>query len=204
MANELHAKPRIATAALAGCFGCHMSILDLDERLLQLAEIVDFDCSPINDYKDFTARCAVGIIEGGMVRNGVPEKVTIAAECRSLDHEKCMRLADEMKETFEKAAESIGARADVKLELAYKAVQISENAETVNIAKKALRSAGLEPRVHLICGGTDASIYNNKGIETVILGFGGKAEHSNDENIAVSDMETGVKMIRNILEQLSG
>jgi tripeptide aminopeptidase len=146
----------------------------------------------------------VGIIEGGIVRNGVPEKVTITAECRSLDHEKCMKLADEMKRTFETAAASIGARADVKSELAYKAVQISENAEPVNIAKKALRSAGLEPRVHLICGGTDASIYNNKGIETVILGFGGKAEHSNDENIAVSDMETGVKMIKNILEQLSG
>ncbi|MBK6404754.1 MAG: hypothetical protein IPF66_06810 [Holophagales bacterium] len=36
------AKPRIATTSLAGCFGCHMSILDLDERILELAEIVEF------------------------------------------------------------------------------------------------------------------------------------------------------------------
>lgn len=59
------AKPRIATTSLAGCFGCHMSLLDIDERILQLVEIVDFDKSPIDDYKKITARCAVGLIEGG-------------------------------------------------------------------------------------------------------------------------------------------
>lgn len=58
-------KPRIATTSLCGCFGCHMSLLDLDERILALAELVEFDRSPINDYKDFTGRCAVGLIEGG-------------------------------------------------------------------------------------------------------------------------------------------
>src|SRR4030042_4907733 len=59
------AKPKIATASLAGCFGCHMSILDIDERILKLIELVDFDKSPIDDIKEFTGRCAVGIIEGG-------------------------------------------------------------------------------------------------------------------------------------------
>ena len=58
-------KPKIATTSLAGCFGCHMSILDIDERILELAEIVDFDKSPINDIKDFTGQCAVGLVEGG-------------------------------------------------------------------------------------------------------------------------------------------
>jgi NAD-reducing hydrogenase small subunit len=59
------AKPRIATTSLAGCFGCHMSLLDIDERILQLAELVEFDKSPINDIKTFSSRCAVGLIEGG-------------------------------------------------------------------------------------------------------------------------------------------
>jgi NAD-reducing hydrogenase small subunit len=58
-------KPKVATAALSSCFGCHMSILDIDERILQLVELVDFDKSPVNDIKKFTARCAVGLIEGG-------------------------------------------------------------------------------------------------------------------------------------------
>ncbi len=59
------AKPRIATTSLCGCFGCHMSILDIDERILALAEIVDFDRSPIDDIKHISQRCAVGLIEGG-------------------------------------------------------------------------------------------------------------------------------------------
>jgi NAD-reducing hydrogenase small subunit len=58
-------KPRIATASLAGCFGCHMSLLDIDERILQLAELVEFDKSPVNDIKKFTGQCTVGLIEGG-------------------------------------------------------------------------------------------------------------------------------------------
>ena len=59
------AKPKIATTSLAGCFGCHMSILDIDERILDLVQLIDFDKSPINDIKEFTGRCAVGLIEGG-------------------------------------------------------------------------------------------------------------------------------------------
>jgi NAD-reducing hydrogenase small subunit len=58
-------KPKLATASLAGCFGCHMSILDIDERILQLIELIDFDKSPVDDIKEFTGRCLVGLIEGG-------------------------------------------------------------------------------------------------------------------------------------------
>lgn len=59
------AKPKIATTSLAGCFGCHMSILDIDDRILKLVELVDFHKSPITDIKEFTERCLVGIVEGG-------------------------------------------------------------------------------------------------------------------------------------------
>jgi NAD-reducing hydrogenase small subunit len=59
------AKPKVATASLAGCFGCHMSILDIDDRILKLIELVEFDKSPVDDIKQFTGRCLVGIVEGG-------------------------------------------------------------------------------------------------------------------------------------------
>ncbi len=58
-------KPRVATTSLAGCFGCHMSLLDIDERILQLIELIDFDRSPIDDIKHISQRCAIGLIEGG-------------------------------------------------------------------------------------------------------------------------------------------
>lgn len=60
------AKPKVATTSLAGCFGCHMSLLDIDDRILKLVELVDFDKSPIDDIKEFTGPCAVGLIEGGV------------------------------------------------------------------------------------------------------------------------------------------
>src|SRR5512136_1725099 len=58
-------KPKVATASLAGCFGCHMSFLDIDDRILKLVELVQIDKSPLNDLKNFTGRCLVGLIEGG-------------------------------------------------------------------------------------------------------------------------------------------
>ena len=58
-------KPRVATTSLAGCFGCHMSLLDIDERILELIELVDFDRSPVDDIKHISQRCDIGLIEGG-------------------------------------------------------------------------------------------------------------------------------------------
>ncbi len=58
-------KPIVATTSLAGCFGCHMSILDIDERILDLIQLVEFDKSPIDDIKKFSRKCDIGLIEGG-------------------------------------------------------------------------------------------------------------------------------------------
>jgi coenzyme F420-reducing hydrogenase gamma subunit/aerobic-type carbon monoxide dehydrogenase small subunit (CoxS/CutS family)/ferredoxin len=62
-------KKVIATTSLAGCFGCHMSMLDIDEELLDLIEWVDFNRSPLTDIKRFEKRCDVGFIEGGCCNN---------------------------------------------------------------------------------------------------------------------------------------
>ncbi|MBU6950271.1 NADP oxidoreductase [Hahella sp. HN01] len=58
-------KKRIATVSLAGCFGCHMSLLDMDEHILELMELAEFDRSPLTDFKTFSRRCDIGVIEGG-------------------------------------------------------------------------------------------------------------------------------------------
>jgi NAD-reducing hydrogenase small subunit len=58
-------KPKVATAHLTGCFGCHMSLLDIDERIVDLIQLIDFDKSPVDDIKKFSGPVDVGIIEGG-------------------------------------------------------------------------------------------------------------------------------------------
>ncbi len=56
---------RLATCSLAGCFGCHMSFLDMDERFLDLVERVEFDRSPFTDIKSI-GKCDIGLVEGGL------------------------------------------------------------------------------------------------------------------------------------------
>lgn len=73
------AKPRLATTSLAGCFGCHMALLDIDDRILKLVELVDFDKSPINDIKAFTGPVTIGLIEGGCCNE---ENVRVLQEFR--------------------------------------------------------------------------------------------------------------------------
>jgi coenzyme F420-reducing hydrogenase gamma subunit/ferredoxin len=58
-------KKTIATVSLAGCFGCHMSLLDIDTEILDIAELVSFNKSPLTDIKTFTQRCHLGLVEGG-------------------------------------------------------------------------------------------------------------------------------------------
>jgi NAD-reducing hydrogenase small subunit len=71
-------KLRVATTSLAGCFGCHMSLLDIDERLLDLIQLVEFDRSPLTDIK-VIGECDLGIVEGGVCN---AENVQVLREFR--------------------------------------------------------------------------------------------------------------------------
>lgn len=71
-------KVRVATVSLAGCFGCHMSFLDMDERLLPLLEHIEFNRSPLTDIKHCDS-CDIGIIEGGLCN---AENVEVLREFR--------------------------------------------------------------------------------------------------------------------------
>ncbi len=59
-------RPRIATVWLGGCSGCHMSFLDMDERLLDLAKQVELVYSPIADRKAFPEDVDVTLVEGAV------------------------------------------------------------------------------------------------------------------------------------------
>ncbi len=142
----------------------------------------------------------VGTIQGGMIRNGVPERVKIQAECRSLDHEKCIAQAEAMKSAFEQAANDVGASANVDVNIEFTASRVSEDSQPVRWAKQAIEAAGLEPETRVILGGTDALVLTGRGLDAAVLGFGGKDAHSTDEHIAVADLGKVVKILRHLLE----
>jgi len=78
------AKLKVATVSLAGCFGCHTSFLDIDERLLELIQHIEFDRSPLTDIKE-VGQCDIGLIEGGVCNS---ENVLVLrafrAHCKTL------------------------------------------------------------------------------------------------------------------------
>lgn len=78
------AKVKVATAWLDCCSGCHMSLLDLDEAIVDLVRVIEFTASPITDIKEFPP-VDVGIIEGA-VSNEHDEEVAkdLRANCRIL------------------------------------------------------------------------------------------------------------------------
>jgi len=59
-------KLKLATVWLDGCSGCHMSLLDMDERLLEIAELVDIVYSPIVDTKVFPDDVDIALVEGAV------------------------------------------------------------------------------------------------------------------------------------------
>jgi NAD-reducing hydrogenase small subunit len=71
------AKPKVASDWMAGCAGCHMSLLDMDERIVKIAELVDLRSTPITDLKEPDASGVdVGVLEGG-INNTANEEVAL-------------------------------------------------------------------------------------------------------------------------------
>ena len=73
-------KVRLATVWLDGCSGCHMSLLDTDERLIMLAEMVDVVYSPLVDFKEFPQGVDVTLVEGAVSSDEDLEKIRCIRE----------------------------------------------------------------------------------------------------------------------------
>ncbi len=78
-------KLSLATVWLDGCSGCHMSFLDMDERLLELAEAVDVVYSPLVDAKDYPDQVDIALVEGAVASVDDEKKIAkIRAHTKTL------------------------------------------------------------------------------------------------------------------------
>ena len=80
MATSTNSKPRLATVWLGGCAGCHMSLLDLDERIVDVLGLVDLVFSPVADVKKFPEGVDVTLVEGSVCNS---ENLHLAREVRA-------------------------------------------------------------------------------------------------------------------------
>lgn len=149
---------------------------------------------------DHETTANVGVINGGIIRNGVPDSCSFLAECRSADHQKAVDLAERMTSILRREIEGAGAKVDITADEKCRAVEIPEDAWSVQISKKALATVGIEAEAVFMTGFTDASIYNNRGIEMAVIGIGAQNEHSTEECIEVADMEKAVRVLTEIFK----
>ncbi len=75
MSEPTPKKVRVATVWLDGCSGCHMSFLDMDQRLLDIAPLIELVYSPLVDHKEFPLGVDLTLVEGSVSTEEDIEKI---------------------------------------------------------------------------------------------------------------------------------
>ena len=83
----------------------------------------------------------------------------------------------------------------------YGAFNIDKKDKTIDIATKAMVNAGIKPKIELTGGGSDANIFNDMGIPSLIVGVGADRVHTRGERIAVDDLIKGAEMLLEIVKE---
>lgn len=142
----------------------------------------------------------IGVIHGGKATNIITELVNIEGEARSLKPEKLEEQRELIKNTFEDSVRKFGARLEFITENQYPMIDLKETDEVVEIARQATAKLGLKPQVISSGGGSDANIYNGKGIPTVNLGMGMEKVHTTEESIKVINLVQNAKLVLEIIK----
>ena len=130
----------------------------------------------------------VGVIQGGVATNVIPEFVTLRAEARSRNKEKLADQVEHMSAVFRSAAEELGASVDIRVAREYESYMLREDDPVIVLARKAAESIGLPTALRAGGGGSDANIYNRIGIPACVLGTGMRAVHTHSEHILIDDL----------------
>lgn len=139
----------------------------------------------------------IGVIRGGTATNIVPGFVEIKAEVRSHDEEKLERKTREIASELENSCKLFNKEIDgkpvtprVRYEIGreYNAFRIGKEEEVVKRVFKAASTLKLQLETSVGGGGSDANIFNEKGIMTVVIGTGMENVHTKSEYISLEDM----------------
>lgn len=148
----------------------------------------------------------IGIIRGGEAVNVVPDQVQIRGEARSHSTAKLDAQIGAMRLALEQAvAAQEGARLDLEISRTYQAYDLAEETAIVQSIAAALGTMGeAPPLLRRTGGGSDANIFNARGIVAVPVSTGMQGVHTNGECIALCDMARCAELILHVLEQREG
>ena len=160
---------------------------------------------PLGRIDEYTT-ANVGLIHGGKATNIVPEEVELEGEVRSHNPEKLREVRDQILETFHRIAldfkpvENPGLPL-IKTEVVddYPLMSVSEGHPLITTAVKAAKGLGRKLRLDMTGGGSDANIFNAKGLATVVMGIGMQNVHTTSEHIRLDDMVDAAEMVLEII-----
>lgn len=145
----------------------------------------------------------IGRFEGGKQTNIVCDHVDVLAEARSLITEKMEAQVAKMKDAFESAAEEMGGRAEVEIEVMYPGFKYGEGDHVVEIAKKAAAKIGRPSELLHSGGGSDANVIAGFDIPTVNLAVGYEEIHTTNERMPIEELNKLAEMVIAIIEEVA-
>lgn len=141
----------------------------------------------------------IGVIQGGVATNIVPDYVFVKGEARSRDDLKLAGQTAAMAAAFQEAAERNGARVEFKIKRMYTTYKLADDHPVVAAAVAAVEQFGWAPRITASGGGTDANIYAEHGIHCAIISTGMAQVHTPNEHIAIADMVNAARLLQEIV-----
>lgn len=130
----------------------------------------------------------IGSISAAGPTNIVCDRCELQAEARSLDPAKLRAQVAEMTAAMEGAAREFGGSVEISLVSCYPAYKMAEDAEPARRAARAAGRIGVPARLKSTGGGSDANIFNSRGIPSVVLSCGYEKVHTTEERIALEQL----------------
>lgn len=143
----------------------------------------------------------IGVINGGLIRNGVPDKVIMAAEVRSHNKNKLDKQIAKFKSVFMATAQKNQAKVDIKLTHSAIGYSFSVTDRLIKQIEKSFIENGVQVEKAKIGGASDADIFHMHGIQAVPLGSGGQNPHSVHEMIHIKEMLDMVNFLINFVKK---
>ncbi|MDQ0231891.1 tripeptidase T [Metabacillus malikii] len=152
---------------------------------------------------DHETTANIGRFEGGTQTNIVCDLVHILAEARSLVPEKMEEQVRKMRQAFEDAAEEMGGRAVIDVEVMYPGFKFADGDHVVEIAKTAAAKIGRKSELLTSGGGSDANVIAGNGIPTVNLAVGYEDIHTTNEKMPIEELGKTAELVVAIIEEVS-
>ncbi|MPZ75259.1 MAG: M20/M25/M40 family metallo-hydrolase [Deltaproteobacteria bacterium] len=157
---------------------------------------------------DHETTANIGVVEGGMAVNIVPNSVILKGEARSHSEEKLDRQTQHMlrcleeaaaRHTLERDGKKFTASVEAKIERDYDRMDVPDGAPIVQLVHAAAKNLNVAVKTLATGGGCDANVLNQKGLEVANLSTGMRDIHTVKEWLDLRDLNLSAQMVLEVV-----